>query len=899
MERKYGETTFYLQGRMDKENEALGADANADEDGDDEDDDDDETHTETRPKGKRNRPLTTLFWEFDRWKKQMPVVGFNSSKYDINAMKSALFPALLEATPRGEDGLTKMNVIKKLNTYMAVTTDKLKIVDILNFLSPNTSLDKFLKSFKVSGSKGCFPYEWFTDLGKLQHTMLPPYEDFYSQLKNTNISTEEYTRMQQIWKDEHMTTMRDFLVWYNNQDVQPFMEAIDKMCAYFASRGLDLFKDGISLPGLAMKDLFAHTGTFFTLFKKRDADLYHTMREQIVGGPSIIFNRYQEKDKTCIRKHQFESPKKCEAVMGFDANALYLWSLMQPMPTGFYNRRREENNFRLEQSFPREHQAREWLMWKQHADETNITHRHKDGHEISIGPRSIPVDGYSKELHKIYQFQGCLFHGHECWITKKHQVNPITQVPMATLREKTEQTTTYLKQQGYHVEEIYECQWKRAKSSNPEIRTFVDKLHANAKWTVTHRKKATLDEMLRAIKNNELFGIVECDIHVPASLREEFDEMPPIFKNTMVDIDDIGDHMKSFAEAHDLMKKARRMTIGSLFGEKIMLISPLLKWYLEHGLVCTKIYQVIEYTPLACFEKAGQRVSNARRQGDSDPDKSIIAEMEKLFGNSYYGKTVTNKEKHTSVGYYSEQTDVRKLDKCISRNSFIGLTQMDQDTFEVVSAPHSIKLDLPIQVGFFVYGYAKLRMLEFYYDFMVKAFNQSDFEYCEMDTDSAYIAFSSADWKSLMKPSYRKLYEEYMANAHTLGSLYMADSDFSWFPRECCEEHSQYDKRTPGLFKLEWSGDGIVGLCSKTYFCFGAHGDKHSCKGIQQKRNQLQKEHYLNVLTSRQSGQGVNRGFRVVDNHILTYEQVRSGLSYFYPKRKVLPDGVSTMALTI
>ena len=29
-------------------------------------------------------------------------------------------------------------------------------------------------------------------------------------------------------------------------------------------------------------------------------------------------------------------------------------------------------------------------------------------------------------------------------------------------------------------------------------------------------------------------------------------------------------------------------------------------------------------------------------------------------------------------------------------------------------------MNLPIQIGFFVYQYAKLRMLEFYYDFMDK-----------------------------------------------------------------------------------------------------------------------------------------------------------------------------------
>ena len=47
-----------------------------------------------------------------------------------------------------------------------------------------------------------------------------------------------------------------------------------------------------------------------------------------------------------------------------------------------------------------------------------------------------------------------------------------------------------------------------------------------------------------------------------------------------------------------------------------------------------------------------------------------------------------------------------------------------------------------MQIGFFVYQNAKLRMLPFYYDVLDKYLDRSDFQYCEMDTDSAYIAIA-------------------------------------------------------------------------------------------------------------------------------------------------------------
>lgn len=40
-------------------------------------------------------------------------------------------------------------------------------------------------------------------------------------------------------------------------------------------------------------------------------------------------------------------------------------------------------------------------------------------------------------------------------------------------------------------------------------------------------------------------------------------------------------------------------------------------------------------------------------------------------------------------------------------------------------------------------------------------------------------------------------------------------------------------------------------------------------------------------------------GFKLHNNQICTYSQVRNGFSYFYCKRKVLADGVSTEPLDI
>jgi hypothetical protein len=58
-----------------------------------------------------------------------------------------------------------------------------------------------------------------------------------------------------------------------------------------------------------------------------------------------------------------------------------------------------------------------------------------------------------------------------------------------------------------------------------------------------------------------------------------------------------------------------------------------------------------------------------------------------------------------------------------------------------------------MQIGCFVYQYSKLRMLEFYYDFMDVFVDRRDFQYCAMDTDSAYMALSATSLEEVIKPA--------------------------------------------------------------------------------------------------------------------------------------------------
>ena len=153
-----------------------------------------------------------------------------------------------------------------------------------------------------------------------------------------------------------------------------------------------MFKDGISVPGLTLKYLLSYLSpqTYFSLFDQANSDLYHLIKDNNTGGPSIIFHRYYEAGKTKIRKaEEGEAAKLCEKIVGYDANALYLWPLMQNMPTGSYTRRLAENEFKPKSSIK---MAIEWLEWVAHQDRIHIRHQ-LNSTEKRIGDRKLPVDG--------------------------------------------------------------------------------------------------------------------------------------------------------------------------------------------------------------------------------------------------------------------------------------------------------------------------------------------------------------------------------------------------------------------------------------------------------------------------------------------------------------------------
>ena len=704
------------------------------------------------------------------WVNQVPVFGFNSGRYDINMIKEYFVKNLAI--------ISDVNVAKKENSYMFLSTSNFKFLDIKNYLAPGLSYDAWCRAYGCELQKLAFPYEWFDSFEKLNHKGPVKYEEFYSSLKGgITISQEEYQNFCDEFSKRGCVTMKDWLKEYNLADVTPFIEALEKTREQYYPDEIDLLKDAVSIPGISMMyvlnealkrkkysepDLFApgepckcecssddcgKTEGCEKCKEIRDNckictknEAYEMLKTGMIGGPSIVFCRYAEAGVSKIRSHIYsEKAKTCRSVHGLDSNSLYLFCSGQEMPCG--------------------------------------------------------------------------------------------------------------------KEKVFKC--------NPEEQ----------------------DEIIQNVLNDKLFGFFEVDIEVPEQKRKRFSEFCPLFVISEVPEDQIPQHMKDYKiNTGRKMIKNNKKLLGVMKTEKILLYSPLLKWYLNHGLQVTKIHRYISYTSGRPFKWFPEEVSSARRAADQDKNKRQLGDTAKLKGNSFYGKMIENLEKHMNTKF---TTNEKLIDNIFRSPFFEDLEEINEGVFEVRQRKKQVTITRPYQCGIAVYQLAKLRMLEFYYDFLDKFCDRRDFELIQMDTDSFYMALSANDFDEIIKPEMKELY---FGDGAQLGS---EAEKKNWLVTD------EYSKRVPGLFKAEFQGKRMIALTSKCYFA-DSGGDegikKFSCKGVSRRQNKMNWERYKNALFG-SLDKARNIGFRKRDNHIVTYEQSKLGLSAYYDKRIVHEDGIHTSCL--
>ena len=492
-----------------------------------------------------------------------------------------------------------------------------------------------------------------------------------------------------------MQTFADWLRYYNNLDVAPGLEALQKMRNFYTEKGIDILKDAVSVPGVSLHYLLRGAVERNAELYSPSKEAYDMLKEAVVGGPSIVFTKYHEAGVTGIRSHQKAEPRLCKNILCYDANALYLSTMLREMPCG--------------------------------------------------------------------------------------------------------------KERVVHYEDEYQTEGAPV---------------------LTHR-----------LKEGSWFGFAEVNIEIPKPLHPKFEEMYPFFYNKVVPVEAVPEHMLKYLRNTGKKRGGDRKLMGVLSAKRMLVYAPLLLWCVKHGAEITKVYRTIDYKPAKIFPWFVEQVTEARR---------------------------------TNVIYTKDE---KVVDRALPSAYFSDLDEIGQ-AYELESRKPRIVIRRPFQVGIAVYQLAKLRMLQFYYDFLDRYFDRRDFELIQMDTDSNYIAISGERLEDIVRPELKPEFEA------------QKKQWLAW---------DKWSGRTPGLFKLECEGSRMIALCSKCYFIEDqGEKKKFSTKGMSKKQNEITWQRFKVALVEGKKDMATNRGFWVRNGNIVTYEQQKLGLSAYYDKRWVLPDGIHT-----
>ena len=335
-------------------------------------------------------------------------------------------------------------VIKKANQCVSFKFRDIQLLHIMNFLGGSTSLDSFFKNYKTNATKDFFPYEWFDCPKKVNNKVLPPYDSFFSILRNSNplekdynyfqnlvnsglkieqpvaklrmdrispTGAENHSYLQRVWENNNMQYFSDFLRWYNSQDVVPTLEAMHKMIEFYHNKGIEMLKPGCTQPIMANICLHKSTDSKFYPLTESDKDLLEKIREDMVGGASNVFTRKAGVVETFIRK----SSNLCKSVVGIDASQLYPYSMCQPMPTGLYTQwdyDSKTKSFTARQNTSRSTENVVLSYFQQSRPDCKIDSNVTTGRQKKFDCFSI--DGICYHCNTVFEAIGCYFHYCPC-----------------------------------------------------------------------------------------------------------------------------------------------------------------------------------------------------------------------------------------------------------------------------------------------------------------------------------------------------------------------------------------------------------------------------------------------------------------------------------------------------
>ena len=268
-----------------------------------------------------------------------PVLFHNSGKFDsqfliqeINMTKQPVESAIGKT---GENILSldifnkRMTIIDSINhlpSSLATLTEVMKKAKKPLVHTNNCFSDEYQREHVTR--KGIFPYEFLDNVSKLNMTSLPPKEEFYDNLRECEVSEEDYQHAQNVWRIFNCKTLRDYLEIYLSLDVTLLADVFENYRTFFFTKfGLDASRY-VSLPSLSYDSMMKFTKCKMEYI--HNPQMYSLIKRSIRGGVAMIPHRHARANNPLIENYDNTQPTT--HIVNLDCNSLYASIMCKRLP---------------------------------------------------------------------------------------------------------------------------------------------------------------------------------------------------------------------------------------------------------------------------------------------------------------------------------------------------------------------------------------------------------------------------------------------------------------------------------------------------------------------------------------------------------------------------------------
>ncbi|KAA6395256.1 MAG: hypothetical protein EZS28_009220 [Streblomastix strix] len=778
------------------------------------------------------------------YKPQVSVIGFNSKKFDMNLLLKHLIKNMTKIQYMGSTIQAKQTII----SHQDYDFD-LRFIDILSFIPLNNTLKQFIEKFGTEGIKlikGIFPHGSFNyDNYKQVLGLTTPFtkEDFYDKLNNKNISDEDYE--QYVNDFINFENRWEYLKHYNIRDVTCLINPINHLIQITWEEKVDML-GCISLAQIASQIKYKYC------YRKFDINASYNI---VSGFEQFEVTQYwrNNKVKGYINQDEFAKRDTTNNVTEDD----FEWirdKVINETCHLFHNKFTKENKptlDRIDNSIGRTKQNCQLAC--------QICNAVKADKDNDISKLKIQLMKYA-----IHEHLPMTINNESVYNMQKESISHINKL---RYNHVTKTITSYDNQ--YLVTHILDLDFNSLYPSvfsgifnknNPYTNHRIYQaggVTSYFKCTSNSSKQKARDIIMSDDRFNgkgQLF-CVRIKGHIDEKHINSHINLAPIWRKLTYNnsVEQIGEFMYNKMKSQGLTVDKPTTKLTSLLSthNQFMCITNYILWFLidYYNLIIDDIDSIALFDKHLGFESFACTMMSKRQDAISQHNdtKSLYYKqiLNSAFGgegqnNAKFDKISFNNARQASLKYQKQD---HKATRKLSDNIYNSDGEVIEEAQYMVSeSPRQFKCNKPLQEALFTLDNSKFWYLNFVYNFLYKCIDMDRVHFCNMDTDSMYLAIAGSQIEGYKQELKYVIKDQVFYDNHYK----------EWLPWNDCTVAEE--KKLMGI-TTESQGENIVCLAPKCYRLYNGNEQNddivslvNRMKGVSEKKANLTTNYYIKCL---------------------------------------------------